>query len=256
MSIFEPQELRLLHCMSERRYLEEALEQGLMFTAHSVNFDPGNSNALFNTLIPFIDNLLSPYGKRFDTLDVFEQMKLRLVLGTIRGEVPMICLSEIPEGRRVDSHAFQFGQWALVLSRKWVEQHGGDRVIYMGHGTPASTHMFQVAAISMLSGLKVGDKGQVLMENVPLEARLALFGHIETRGNIHEAEWRIVGAHGFMGAKSDLRSRLPLPLNAIEHVFVPSYAVTEMTDFVGTLAVKRGLPPPQVLPFPLDGSLP
>lgn len=248
--------LQLLHCLSQRKYLEEALENGLMFTAHPVKFDPGNSGALFDGLIPFINILLAPYKKRFDTLEVFEQMKLRLVIGTISGKVPMICVSEIPKGRHVDNHALDFGQWAVVVSREWLEQQGGDRVIYMGNQTPVSSHLFRVAAISILSGMKLGNQGQVLVENTALEARLALFGHIEVRDNIQESEWRIVGANGFMGQNSDLGRRVPLPLDAIEYVFAPKFDVAHMTSFVNALAAARGYAAPQVMPFPVDGPMP
>jgi len=106
---------------AEFAYLDQALQKGLMFTAHEVTYSPGNPNTLFDTMIPFIDKLLTKYGKSFATLAVSEQFKLRLICGTISGSVPMICFAEVSKGSCVDHHGLSFGQWGVVVSRDWLE---------------------------------------------------------------------------------------------------------------------------------------
>ena len=244
MSVFIPSEQRLLHCMSKASYLDEALEKGLMFTAHKVTYSPGDPNALFETMIPFIDKLLTKYGKSFATLAVFEQFKLRLICGTISGSLPMICFSEVSKGSRVDHHGLSFGQWGVVVSRDWLEEQGGDRVLYIGESSPLSHHLYQVTTVSLIGGLTVNKSGEINIEEDPVRFWLDFFGYIEIRKNMQESEWRMVGA------KNELNTRRFLPFDAIECIFAPNNDLQRVRNFVDQLAAQRKCPAPIVLAYP------
>lgn len=244
MSVFSPSEQRLLHCMSKALYLDQALQKGLMFTAHEVTYSPGNPNTLFDTMIPFIDKLLTKYGKSFATLAVSEQFKLRLICGTISGSVPMICFAEVSKGSCVDHHGLSFGQWGVVVSRDWLEQQGGDRVVYVGDTSSLSHHFYRVAAVSLIGGLTVNKKGEITIAEEPVRAWLDLFGHLEIRKNMQESEWRIVGT------EKELNTRRFLPFDAIECICSPSNDLDRVRTFVDQLAAQRKCSAPNVLAYP------
>ena len=44
----------------------------------------------------------------------------------------MLCFTEVVEGKDISSHGNIFGNYGLVVSRRWLESNGGDRVVYVG----------------------------------------------------------------------------------------------------------------------------
>ncbi len=90
----------------------------------------------------------------------------------------MLCFTEVPDGRSIAAHAVTFGQYGLVISRKWIEDFGGDRVAYVGHGSAFSKHLFQILVVARLNGLHVSSTGQILFDNRSLRRALDLLSYI------------------------------------------------------------------------------
>lgn len=249
-------QVKLLHCLREREYLEQALQQGLMFTDHKVKFAPTDDGKAIATLLeeilPSLKQRLMLIGRPFDSLSVEELHVLIRGLGSVSGSVPMICLTEVPDGRNVCDHQVAFGSYGLVLSRQWVEQNGGDRVFYIGQNSTMSRQLFLTLAALKIATLHLGGDRQVLFEKSALRASLDLICLVETRDNLEQAEWRIAGEPGWLGGTSAKGSRLRLPINEIEQVLVANDADVEgISGLVERMAEEQKSPSePRTTVFP------
>jgi Putative abortive phage resistance protein AbiGi, antitoxin len=241
--------------MSQPDFLQEALTTGLMLTDHEVSFaptrDPQEFGALIERVMPLLTARLAGLGKPLEALDEPRKQILFSGLGSMRGKIPMLCLSEIPPGKSLDHHRFSFGGFALVVKSEWLSRHGAERVMYVGLNSPASRQLYHCMATMHLLGLHVSPTGDVLFDNVTTNAMLELLPYVEVRDHLEEAEWRVVGRAGFVGGVRDTNKKLPLTLKDIEYIFVPSDAVAKFTAQVEALATKQGCSlKPLVLQFP------
>jgi hypothetical protein len=79
-----------------------------------------------------------------------------------------------------------------------------------------------------------------LFENLTTLGAIDLIGYVETRQNLEELEWRIAGRHGVMGGPNDTNTRLALPLDSVETIFVKyETELEEMRTLVGSLALAQ-----------------
>lgn len=242
--------------MKRREYLEQALRTGLMFTGHDVRFapteDPKVFAGLFEQILPLLHQKLASLGRSFDFLSEGERQVLMMGLGAMSGSVPMICLTEVPAGRSIDVHQATFGGYGLVISRRWVELNGGDKVLYVGHNSTASRRLFLLLATLKIFSLHLGANGQVLFENNAFRASLDLLCYVERRDYLEEAEWRQTGNPGWMGGTVANGTRLHLPIDEIEFVLVTNDADVKATStLVQELAVKqKSKSMPKTIVFP------
>lgn len=248
--------LKFLHCLSRFDFLKSALLDGLMLTDHKVEFAPTSDLNAYAELLrevrPLLELHLNKIGHPYNALSEERQRVIMAGIGSIRGSVPMLCLTEVPQGKVIGRHKFMFGSYGLVLSSGWVEQNCADRVVYVGHNSPASRQLYFCLTTMRILSLFADQQGQVLFENVSLKQALDLLVYIETRDHLGEAEWRIAGHHGFHGGKRETGKRLPVTLNDIEYVLVPSEdEVEEISKVIANLAVQQHVTNvPKVLEFP------
>lgn len=215
MSAFGPQ-LQFLHCLRKYDYLVQSLRDGLMFTAHQVKYQPANDplhwQALLQHVVPTLLGKLERLGVPFENLPEDRQRLLMAGLGTMTAEMPMICFTEVPSGRDISMHAYQFGKYGIGLRREWLEEQGADRVIYVGDKTALSERLFRTVAKAKIHGLHISQNGTPLFEVDIDRTVIDLLAYVETRTNVEELEWRIAGKHNFYGGGSDVNRRIPLPL--------------------------------------------
>ena len=250
-----PNSLKFLHCMSQPDYLEKALSEGIMLTDHKVEFVPTNDSteysSLLNRVMPLLTGKLITLGKPLDTLDELRKQVLFSGLGSMRGDVPMLCFSEIPSGKSLDHHRFSFGSFAIVVKSEWLARQNAERVIYVGRNSPASQQLYHCLATMHVLGLHVDSTGDVLFNNVTMSAILDLLPYVEVRDHLEEAEWRVVGKTGWIKGKRETNKKLPIELCDIEYIFVPSSAVDRFSAQVSALGKQQGcLALPQVISFP------
>jgi len=181
-------------------------------------------------------------GTSWESLTEIRRRVLLMGLGSISGEIPMVCFTEVPDGRDIRDHFLQFGAYGIVVKRSWLDANGADRVIYFGQNSAVSQRIYKIVTGLHISNLHKNADGEVLFEKDTLSSALDLLAYIEVRENISEAEWRIAGNHGFMGGASDADKRLPLTLADIEAVLVqnaPDIDIVEGT--IDRLAVEQGV---------------
>lgn len=235
-----PSPIKFLHCFPKRDYLLSALANGLLLTDHHVEFTPSKDpvavKRMLNEVIPILRAKVAGLGH---SLDAFTELQNKVVFGGIggmSGKVPMLCFSEIPFGKNIGEHTFTFGRYGLVISRSWLESHGADRVVYVGSDSSLSRRLFALLAAMRIGGLINSKTGDLVFSNDYLRPALDFMAHVEARDNLAEAEWRIVGRHGFIGGGRDVDKRIPLPFEAIEHIFVPSFDTAAIRVEVDNLA--------------------
>ncbi len=223
-----PQSLKFLHSMRDRESLEAALQEGLMYKNNPVKFSPADTNVAWSellnlvwpTLIPHLDRI----GKPWVGLTEQRQNLLLQGIGTMSVSIPMVCFTEVPEGRKLRWQQLLFGGYGVVVRREWLESHGGDRVLYVGAGSEVSIRLFRVLANLQIAGLHVGQSGDVLFDSGQLPAIIDLLAYIQVRKNLEELEWRIAGHHGITGGSPETGKRVPLSLDQIEIILVQNKA--------------------------------
>lgn len=134
--------LKFLHSMRERSFLESALSEGLMLRDHTVQFSPAKTHAQWQALLgeewSLLMTKLNSLGAPWGGLSEERKNLLMGGIGSISGKIPMLCFTEVPEGRGLSFHHLSFGGYGLVVSRNWLESNGGDRVIYAGNNSSES----------------------------------------------------------------------------------------------------------------------
>lgn len=211
--------IRFLHVMKQADHLEQALRQGLMFTGHRVVFKPftDEMDAVMKTQTYAIPRLV----KRAESLGAknSDLNALAAGLGSISGEIPMICFTEVHGSRDLTAHYLNFGAYGVVVSREWLERNGGDRVLYTGPDSEVAQRLHRLFIDFQIAGMHVKN-GKVLLESSALDPILNLFAYVQGRDQLAEVEWRIAGEHGFTGRPTSNGKRIHLPLADIETVLV------------------------------------
>lgn len=210
--------------MREREFLRSALEEGLMFTDHEVAYMPASSMAEWEDLAAEVSGLLkqrlAALGKPWQTLTEERRKTLMSGIGSMRGKIPMICFTEVPEGRLLWFQHLSFGPYGVVVIGSWLERNGADRVLYVGENSALSRRLYRVIATLIASTVLLGQEGEPEFSSHCFPPILDLLAFIEKRSNLAELEWRIAGHHGFHSGPRVTGKRLPLPLADIEAVLV------------------------------------
>jgi hypothetical protein len=248
--------IQFLHAMRDPSYLEQALTQGLMLTDHWVAFNPFEN--IGEAAVKMQEYSLGALANRAAALGVrhLNLNHLASALGSISGQIPMICFTEVQDGRDLLAHYMDFGAYGVVVSRSWLEANGGDRVLYMGQNSEVTRRLHRLMIDFQIAGMHV-QAGQALLVNSSLFPILDLLAYVQERAQLAEVEWRIAGKHGFVGGKRATGDRIPLPLNAIEAVLVQKDSdVKRFEEVLKSLRgapLATGIPPvlaqPATLPF-------
>lgn len=230
--------------MRREAYLLEALRHGLMFTDHEVRFQLTDNReemeAMFCRIEPILMRRLEVLGCPFRNLPEDRRLVLFHGIGTIRAVVPMICFTEVPPGRDIHAHRESFGGFALVVRAPWLLRNGGDRVVYVGEGSPVSRQLHLCLAIMRIFGIHTLADGTPVFEGVSTQAAIDLVSFVEARAHLEQAEWRIAGLTGFFGEKRSTGSRVCLGMSDIEHVFAPGQReVALLRSEVSRLAAEQ-----------------
>ena len=247
--------LRFLHCIPKLEYLSLALQNGLMFTDHRVDFRPTNDRdqiaGLITELLPLIQYKLATLGLSLETLPKDREQILFAGLGFMTGSVPMICMTEVPAGKDLTHHRATFGAFGLVPRNSWVAASNAERIIYAGHNSPASRHLFRCIATMHILGLHLNQDGLLLFNTETSKAALPLLSYFESRDHLVEAEWRIAGTTGYMGGTRNTGTTVPIAMNDIEYVFAPDFALEQVQRQVSNLSTAQAARLcPTVMPFP------
>jgi hypothetical protein len=234
--------IKFLHCIPKQEYLMSALSDGLMLTDHEVKFsvteDRDQLEALLKEVQPLIDFKLASLGLELKSLPKERVQILFSGIGTMRGVIPMICLTEVPQSRNISQHRLIFGSFGIVPRNIWVANNNAERIIYAGHNSPASKILFKCLATMHILGLHLDQNGQLLFNTMTYKTALPLLSYFESRENLSEAEWRIAGTTGYLGEKRNTGSKIPLPLEDIEYIFAPSAAIiNDIQALVDDLAI-------------------
>lgn len=244
--------LSFVHSMRKRDHLESALAQGLMLTDHKVEFKPATSteklSSLLAELMPILLNRLDSIESPWETLSPERQKAILMGLGSISGMIPMICFTEVPEGRDLSFQYLSFGGYGVVVRRNWIEQNGGDRVLYLGDDSAVTRNLYRVIATLNATNLFRTKSGEIVFANHCLPPVLDLLAYMERRDNLPEFEWRVTGPHGFLGGKRATGQRLPLSMTDIEAVLVQKPdEVPEFEALLKTLPATGATKLPEVL---------
>lgn len=195
-----------------------------MFTEHDVEFkfsdDKDKLIKHFNEILPIINWRLNELGHTYDSLSNDRKFVINTGIGSISGKIPMLCFSEVAEGKVITNHGLSFGNYGLVVSREWLDGNGGDRVAYVGEDGKFGTLLARVLSAFRALTLFKNNEGLVLFNGHFSDMVLSLFSYVEKRRHLEEQEWRIAGNHGFLGGEKSTGKYLPISINDIEIVFV------------------------------------
>ncbi|MDY7538456.1 hypothetical protein QN372_04590 [Undibacterium sp. RTI2.1] len=239
--------LQFLHSTRELVFLEQALTQGLLLTDHDVILRPiiDNSdltNFFINEIYPRIERKLNSLGISFNDLSDNEKNVLMCGVGAISGKIPMLCFTEIPEGRVLSTQHFGFGGYGVVIKRYWLEQNNADRVIYVGENSPTSKALYCILMDAKIRTLHIVTGKGVLWGQTPDELKnvWSLLSYVQVRHHLDELEWRIAGSHGFIGGIRDVAKRLPILLQDIEYICVQyDKEMPSMKKLIENLALQQ-----------------
>jgi hypothetical protein len=239
-----PPQLRFLHSMRTRGFLESALADGLMYTDQDVRFSPAETSEQWEELLsdvnPRLMQRLELIGSPWSEIPEDGRALIMRGLGSISGSIPMLCFTEVPEGRDLPAHHLLFGGYGVVVRREWLGLSGGDRVLYIGNNSPVSRRLFGIVASLQIAHLSRGPAGNLIFGTPPTALVLDLFTYVQVRKNLEEFEWRIAGRHGFTGGARDTGKRLSLPMDQIEMVLVQNLSdVKPIEALVGEIAARQ-----------------
>ncbi len=230
-----------------------------MLTSHKVNFqattDLDQLRVISEQIRPLLLERLELLGTPWGALSEERRQVLMRGIGSIRGEVPMVCFTAVPAGKLVAEQRAAFGNFGLVASRAWIEKNGGDRVVYVGDNSALSRTLFLVVGTMHIFSLHAVN-GEPMYENRAMSAALRLVCSVERRAHLNEDEWRIWGNPGWMGGHKEEGKRIALPLEEIELVLAPTLEEAKQMDALVSDEAKkqnaRRVPPcivfPDVLP--------
>lgn len=229
-------EIQFLHTMRQADHLEQALRDGLMFTDHKVSFDPfknlGDAARISAEYsLPKLLGRVQALGGNHLDLNA-----LAAGLGSMSGEVPMICFTEVQAGRSLCLHYLNFGAYGIVVTREWLERNGGDRVVYAGPDSALTRRLHRLFVDFQIAGVHVKD-GKTLFDSSHSHPILDLLAFIQGRDQLAEVEWRIAGEHGWTGGEPASGKRIPLTMNDIKEVVVQNPG-----DVARFEAILRSLP--------------
>lgn len=211
--------IQFLHVMRQSCHLEQALRQGLMLTDHPVTFNPFEDDEAAAQAMQ--DYSLGALLTRATELGI-SHLNLNhtaYALGSISGKIPMICFTEVHDGRDLYPHYLNFGGYGVVVSRDWLETNGGDRVLYAGARSEVTKRLHRLFVDHQIAGLHV-QNGSMMLGSSAQSPILDLLAYVQGRDQLIEVEWRIAGEHGFTGRRRTSGERIALPLHAIETVVV------------------------------------
>ena len=216
-------ELSFLHSMRKRTYLKKALTEGLMFTDHMVRFslseDAFHFLDMLNEVEPLIEARASQLGIDWGTVAKEHKNAVYLGMGAVAGKMPMLCFTEVLSERELFTHHMLFGAYGIVVSQRWLEANGGDRVVYTGENSKLTKSLHR-AMVQLRLGAMFVDNGRILFDGMVEPTILDLLQHVQVRKNLKEFEWRIPGAHGFLGGPRATNTCLKIEVNDIESVLV------------------------------------
>ena len=212
-----------LHCMKKFEYLSSAVKDGLMFTSHEVKFlfsqDDTELIKYQNEIMKFINLRLGELGTSFESLPDDRQKIIMMGIGSITGKIPMICFTEVPEGKEIKLHGQMFGYYGVLVRKEFIDKYNGDKVIYVGDNKSVGKLLARIIAIA--KSMSLHRKNSMILFNSDVDKYiLSFFGFIENSINFREQEWRIVGNHGFFGGGNDAGTRISIDLSDIEKIFV------------------------------------
>ena len=215
--------------MKKREWLEQTLRDGLMFTNHEVKFDIvaayKDQPSFVNEMIRIIDFRLNELGAdKLKNLPEDRKMAILHGIGSIQGNIPMLCFTEIADGKDIRLHKEKFGEYGLLIKRQWLESKGADRVIYIGENTRLSNLLaINLSTFRILTLNNKNLNNLVTYNSYFMEMILNLFCFFQSRNNIGEQEFRLPGNHGFTNGKSSAGERLQIPISEIEEVYVKEF---------------------------------
>ncbi len=247
--------ITLLHCTKEKEYLSDLLQNGLKFREHPVEFKLTKETGswLIGKIMPILTHHVASLGLQFSKLSPENISTIMRGLGSISAQIPMICFTEVATGKDISPHGLKYGKYGLSIDRAWLESKGADRVTYIGDETEYSKLMALNLGTMRALSLQLNPQGGVIYNAQIFEMILDLFCFFEKRSNLEEQEFRIPGKHGFSGGETRTGSRLEIPIQKIETIFVAEESdveeieetlrsVSRVQDYNGTLPTVRVFP--------------
>lgn len=184
--------LKFLHSMQKLEYLESALENGLLFTAHTVQYKLSeNEEVLKNDFNIKKDSILIKYGIVFEKLTPKEQLIVSYMLGPIQSDVKMLCFTELENRNNMSHHTAMFGNYGFIFTQDFIERNNGDRVMYFGDNSPASRQLKNIIDLLMINSLHYKEDGSLIGDAKAFKMVTNNMCFIENRKHIKEFEWRI-----------------------------------------------------------------
>ena len=207
--------------------------------------------ALLNRVAPLLQERLERLGTPWNTLAEERRKMLMRGLGSVRGEVPMVCFTAIPAGKLLDEHRADFGDYGIVASRTWIEKNGGDRVVYVGDNSALSRTLFLAVSTMHIFSLYLVN-GEPMYDGRAMSVALRLVCGVERRTHLNEDEWRIWGNPGWMGGRKEEGKRIALPLEEIELVLTPTVEEAKQVDAIVSDEARKqnARRTPQCIVFP------
>lgn len=239
--------------MKERDYLEQALTLGLMFCSHPVSYRPlPNDRHEINKIVE--EELLPLILQKVASLpgDVHLPPEVMRLFGPQTINIPMICFTEAYGARNLDEQYNQFGEYGVVVTHKWLEDNGGDRVLYVGSESQLTKHLCHLYWKALIGSIHKTKDNKALPSTQVTQKFLTILAYIETRKHLSEAEWRIADATSIYEGNSKTGTRIALPLSAIRMVIVQSQEDIEFFEHIlksrPDFNATQGVPPIRVLP--------
>jgi len=200
--------IRFLH---KKEHLLSDIKQGFELRFHHIEFRPSLSTMLPSLISIWEDKsitsttiqlILSKYNEL--TEDAFfswfvQEMKANqgfnhnvsyLTSQVKSAQIKMKCFTELRDNQKIHpNHRHWFGNYGISLTKGWMKNNNGDRIIYVNRESEVTNRIGRVTSI-LFSALNGKDA---------IKSVFDILAFTEIEENSHEYEWRIVGNHNYAG---------------------------------------------------------
>lgn len=241
--------MKLLHCLQSSQFLEVALRDGFQPKMHPVEFIVSQDNhPVYAEVFAMLKERLQALNTPYENLPPGWADILCRSVSNLTSKAPMICFTELTDGRDLHDHRFQFGSFGVVVDSSWVGRNGGDRVVYFGDNSEVSVRLYKALAQLRIRGIWVNSRGLPNPNTLDVDLMLGILGYFERRSHIGEQEWRIVGE-----CQTPM-DNIRISVADIETIYVPDDGwLAHFRQIADELAIQQGVRSvPEVAVFPAN----
>jgi len=177
-----------------------------------------DENIFFNWLV---DEMRENHNFNYDVSYLTSQVK--------SAQIKMKCFTELRDNQKIHpNHRQWFGNYGICLTKEWMKNNNGDRIIYVDRKSEVTNRIGRVTSM-LFSALDGSDA---------IKSVFDILAFTEIEENSHEYEWRIVGNHNYAGKSyGDYPNNVRFTNDDIAGIYVDSNC--DIEEFTKVLEEKK-----------------